>query len=236
MPRRSSKKVKPRQTKSSPTAGKESPDPRVQRKQDRANRTRDAILEATAEVITRVGTTATTMELVAQQAGYSVGSLYNYFKSKDALLQSMALKLMRELGELLARPLPASLTARQRVEALVLRQLEHVERSRVWVLALAQEFPHPEADEVDLPAEEQFALYDKVTQILAAHVRQAIAEGVARDLEPQVGAMFIASTIKGVLIDWARCGGDRSATDLAPLIVSLVFDGIGPMRSRGDGD
>jgi len=234
MARRSKKK--PDQAKGAARAGKARLDPRAQRREDRAARTQDAILEAAAEVMTRVGGATMTMDQVAQRAGYSVGSLYNYFKSKDALLQSMAVKLMHELSELLAAPLPASLTARQRVEALVLRQLEHVERSRGWVLALAQELPHPEADEVDLPAAEQFAMYDRVTGILAAHVRLAIAEGAARDLEPRVGAMFIAATVKGILLDWVRRGGEGSAIDLAPLIVSLVFDGIGPTRSPDRGD
>jgi len=226
MPRRPSTKSKPRRAKPGPTKAR--PDPREQRKQDRARRTRNAILDATAEVITRVGAAGTTMELVAQQAGYSVGSLYNYFKSKDALLHSMALKLIRELSELLARPLPTSLTARQRTEALVLRQLEHVERSRGWILALVQEHPQPaRADEVDLSREEHLAYVERVTELLATHIRDAIAEGAVREVDPRLGAVFISSTLKGLLIDWAQRGGEGSATDLAPAVVSLVFDGIG---------
>jgi AcrR family transcriptional regulator len=53
--------------------------------QERARFTRDAILQAAAEVFGRGDYRATTRE-VAERAGVSVGTLYQYFPNKDALL------------------------------------------------------------------------------------------------------------------------------------------------------
>ena len=48
------------------------------------------MFEAAVEVITRHGITKLTMERVAQAAGLSVGSMYQYFENKQALLMALA--------------------------------------------------------------------------------------------------------------------------------------------------
>jgi AcrR family transcriptional regulator len=52
----------------------------------------DAILKATVQVLLRVGKERLTTTLVAARAGVSVGTLYQYFPNKSALLRT-ALKL-----------------------------------------------------------------------------------------------------------------------------------------------
>lgn len=54
--------------------------------QDRSIATVEAILEAAAQVFERRGYEGTTTNRVAERAGVSVGSLYQYFPNKDALL------------------------------------------------------------------------------------------------------------------------------------------------------
>jgi AcrR family transcriptional regulator len=56
----------------------------------------DAILEATIQVLLRAGKERLTTTRVAMRAGVSVGSLYQYFPNKRALLQAA---LQRHLGE-----------------------------------------------------------------------------------------------------------------------------------------
>jgi AcrR family transcriptional regulator len=55
----------------------------------------DAILKATVQVLLRVGKEKLTTTRVAQRAGVSVGTLYQYFPNKSALLRT-ALKLHAE--------------------------------------------------------------------------------------------------------------------------------------------
>ncbi|HEY3988888.1 MAG TPA: TetR/AcrR family transcriptional regulator [Acidobacteriaceae bacterium] len=56
----------------------------------------DAILEATIQVLLEVGKERLTTTRVAMRAGVSVGTLYQYFPNKSALLQAV---LQRHLGE-----------------------------------------------------------------------------------------------------------------------------------------
>lgn len=68
------------------------PPPTEPRKQPRQARSRalvEAILDATERVLVQDGSEATTTTRVAEVAGVSVGSLYQYFPSRDALLAAV---------------------------------------------------------------------------------------------------------------------------------------------------
>lgn len=59
-------------------------------KQVRAKVTRDAILTAAAHILETEGETSFTTNSVAEKAGVSIGSLYQYFQHKDAILVALA--------------------------------------------------------------------------------------------------------------------------------------------------
>ncbi len=59
----------------------------------------DAILEATLQVLLQVGKERLTTTRVAARAGVSVGTLYQYFPNKSALLQAALRRHMVEVGE-----------------------------------------------------------------------------------------------------------------------------------------
>ena len=63
--------------------------PRKQPEQDRSRATVDAILLAAARVLVTAGYEAFTTNRVAEKAGISIGSLYQYFPNKDALLSEL---------------------------------------------------------------------------------------------------------------------------------------------------
>ena len=64
--------------------------PRKRPLQERSRSTVDVVLEAAAQVLERDGYTATTTDLIAERAGVSIGTLYQYFPNKDAILLALA--------------------------------------------------------------------------------------------------------------------------------------------------
>lgn len=63
--------------------------PRKSAKQQRSRVTIDAILEATARIVGQVGLDRATTNRIAELAGVSIGSLYQYFPGKEALLAAL---------------------------------------------------------------------------------------------------------------------------------------------------
>jgi AcrR family transcriptional regulator len=62
---------------------------RKQPRQARSRETVEALLEAAAQVFERHGYAAGTTNRIAARAGVSIGSLYQYFPSKDAILLAL---------------------------------------------------------------------------------------------------------------------------------------------------
>lgn len=67
--------------------------------QDRAVQTIDTLFQATAQILEREGEAALTTNKVASVAGFSIGTLYQYFPSKDALIQAMGLRVQNQVLE-----------------------------------------------------------------------------------------------------------------------------------------
>lgn len=72
-----------------PSARRPPTDVRKQPAQQRSRALVDALLEATARVLAAEGLEALTTTRVAEVAGVSVGSLYQYFPSKEALVAAL---------------------------------------------------------------------------------------------------------------------------------------------------
>jgi len=64
--------------------------PRKRASQARSRATVDALIEATARILVRDGFDQASTNRIAQAAGVSVGSLYQYYPSKEALVAAVA--------------------------------------------------------------------------------------------------------------------------------------------------
>lgn len=74
--------------------------PRKQPRQRRSEATVDAVIEAAARVLEKEGLEGYNTNVVAQAAGISVGSLYQYFPNKDAITRVL---IRREAAALIAQ-------------------------------------------------------------------------------------------------------------------------------------
>jgi AcrR family transcriptional regulator len=79
--------------------------PRKSATQKRSQVTVEALLDATARVLTREGYDRASTNRIAATAGVSVGSLYQYFPNKEALVAALVARHNREMLELLRHAL-----------------------------------------------------------------------------------------------------------------------------------
>jgi AcrR family transcriptional regulator len=77
--------------------------------QERGQRRVESILDAAERVFLEVGADAATTNAIADRAGASVGSIYHFFPSKDAILLALASRYAERMREVnaLAMPLDA---------------------------------------------------------------------------------------------------------------------------------
>ena len=75
--------------------------PRKAPRQSRSQATVTAILDATARILVERGFAAASTNAVAERAGVSVGSLYQYFPNKDSLIAALHDRHGRQMSALL---------------------------------------------------------------------------------------------------------------------------------------
>ncbi len=111
--------------------------PRKRPRQDRSRATVDAILDATAHVLVADGYDRTSTNRVAERAGVSVGSLYQYFPNKEALVGELVDRYSKHITELVVAQLdalaeePPERVARELVSAMVELKREDPNLARV---------------------------------------------------------------------------------------------------------
>jgi AcrR family transcriptional regulator len=87
--------------------------------QERSQETVKIIFEATARILERDGRAAFNTNAVAETAGISIGTLYHYFPSKEAILVAMARSEMQAHQTAVLDAVTRSLDAPQAVRAIM---------------------------------------------------------------------------------------------------------------------
>src|SRR5215469_493144 len=89
--------------------------PRKLASQERSRATVDALLEATARILLKEGYDKASTNRIAEVAGVSIGSLYQYFPSKEALVSTA---IRNKFRRSLARPWSRWLRAQSRTRRI----------------------------------------------------------------------------------------------------------------------
>jgi AcrR family transcriptional regulator len=164
--------------------------------QRRSRATVDAILDAVVRVIRRSGVGAVTTNGIAEAAGVSIGSLYQYFPDKQAIFTALHDRHVEAMGRLIERALVESANASLEglVRALLERLIDaHAEDPELHELLL-RELPHRAGGSRGMEARLQGVL----RVALAAHVRKS-----PRELESMafIAAHMMEGLAHGAVLD-----------------------------------
>ncbi|MGR1579902.1 TetR/AcrR family transcriptional regulator [Thalassobius sp. S69A] len=170
--------------------------PRKKPRQARARATVSAILQAGAHILEEQGLQGFTTNAVAQRAGVSIGSLYQYFPAREALLAAL---IRQKRKTLLGALQTASAQSEGQDLTCVLRALIRAGTAH-WQQrpALVRSLSYAEAT---LPMEEETralkrAILQVVSQALANHAVPRPAQA-ARDLSALTYGMTDATGVFG---------------------------------------
>lgn len=113
-------------------------------RQERSREMVEALVEATAETIAERGLADTTTNHIATRAGVSVGSLYQYFDGKNALIDALMERQQAELTRAIGAQFGAMLDAdlRSVTRAALTAVFDLFEQNRGLYLELARGWYH----------------------------------------------------------------------------------------------
>ena len=128
---------------------------RKQPKQRRSVATVTAILDAAARILTETGYATASTNRIAERAGVSIGSLYEYFPGKEAVFGELRRReAQKAYAELMTRSRPDD--PRDAIRHLVSARLRWMRRNPALYAALETEVPRHAIAEVESEIYEDF--------------------------------------------------------------------------------
>lgn len=188
------------------------PDPRKRPRQARSVATFEAILEAAARILESLGFAGFNTNAVAELAGVSIGSLYQYFPSKDALIVELIRReranLSNHIVEVIQQSDAADLKDKLKliIQAAVQHQLSRPQLART--LEFASELIGKDTEE----SEHQHELETIITDLLK---RSGVSHA-------QTAAQDVIALSKG-MINAAGIAGESDLNHLQQRVEKAVF-------------
>jgi AcrR family transcriptional regulator len=189
---------------------------------------RDTILAATRHVLARTGRAGASMQAIADEAGVAKGTLYLYFRDREALLQQATDLVFDELlGRLKAvlnerRPLPENL------RDLVRTEIEFFDENQDFLRAYMT-LRHSGDATRSRRRRRQAPPYTRYLTMLTRYLDAAAARDEMKPLDPERLALFFAEGVSAILLHRLD-GPGRPAADDVDWIVDLLLNGLSPRR------
>jgi AcrR family transcriptional regulator len=127
--------------------------PRRNPVQERSRVTVDAMLDAAVKLLRRSGISAVTTNRIAETAGVSIGSVYQYFRNKHALFVALHERHIRQIDDILRRRIEACAESspERLVESLLDGMVEAHAADPELSELLDSEVPHRADSSVEFP-------------------------------------------------------------------------------------
>lgn len=170
---------------------------RRQPRQARSRATADAILDAAAHILGERGWAGLTTNAAAETAGVSIGSLYQYFPNKLALIEAVRQRHLDQVLTVLRAAADTTVPRRRRVEALVRGMIAVHRRYPAAHRVLLEESPR---------AQDSRGMHDQFqTECRKAYEAIVSAEGPV-GAEVRIRGQVLAGALAGAVHEAAREG------------------------------
>lgn len=188
-----------------------------------------AILGAAEEVFADAGLHAAHMGTIAAKAGVSVGTLYNHFEDREALLAGL---LAARRTDLLGR-IDSALAARagrplrDRLHGIVDAFLAHCGEHRKFVLVILQRevgryqhtFPQAWAQKTDTMRE----VYERLDR----EMKRGVKERAIRPELADLAAVFFIGMMRALIIRDVLLDAGKALSDESDRLLDAFFGGVG---------
>jgi AcrR family transcriptional regulator len=186
----------------------------------------EAILEAACNVFGRVGFGDAKMADIAAEAGVSVGTLYNYFDSKDSVISSLtthehaAFRARAASMEAIEDPL-------ERIRKLVEMSLQFIEERGALLVMAVQSGLLSQQMGAELMGANGCDGRAYVLKLYEDAAAEAAAAGKMRkDLSPARIALALEGMATAMILDWVRSGRAQSLVAQSEFVFDLFMKGV----------
>jgi AcrR family transcriptional regulator len=158
------------------------------------------IIEAATKSFSLFGYKATTMDQVAKLANVGKGTIYNFFKNKEELLDEIVKSLICEMKEAAEQAMDPNLSFFENVHRALYRILEFRKQHQLTIKLFQEE------SEIGTPAVQD--VMKRMEQSIVNYIKQKIAaaveKGEIQPCDPEITAFIMFKLYIALIFDWEK--------------------------------
>jgi TetR/AcrR family transcriptional regulator len=199
---------------------------KASRRDRERERHRREILMAALNLFSRKGFADTTMAEIAAQAEFAVGTLYRFFKDKQALYHALIADTVREFAQAASAAIETPGTEIEKLERYIETKarlfVQHIPAARLYFAqtALAMYSPALGLDR------DVRAIYDGVVDRLESIIRNAVRKKLLVDVEPRMLLLGLEGVSNAFLPALMDRPDDFSAEEMATATKRIFFERV----------
>jgi TetR/AcrR family acrAB operon transcriptional repressor len=204
---------------------------------DRAEHTREAILDAAEVVFFRRGVSRATLEEIAAEAGVTRGAVYFHYRDKLDLFLAIGDRVQLPQEEIIAHlarsPPNDDLAALEDSVIAMFTEQDGMESQRIRLTVLLLRCDY--VDEMAPALDRQAAIHRRFAEELQRYFRGAIPDAEERaDWDPDLAALIFQTLVHGAILRWLRSPHEFSLRVEGARAIKGFLSGI-RHNPRGDG-
>lgn len=195
----------------------------ARRERERRQRRAD-ILQAAENVFAAKGFHAASIEEIARAAEFATGTVYLYFKDKQALYIELFEQKIKELATDIHQRVAATKHPVEALKTLVAARMAYFERNRAFFRIYAREGINSIESRQDR-WQGVVQLYAEYLALIARLVQTGQRRGLIRKGNPHLFAVALSGMMIQLTRDWLQSQDDTPLTARAQFVIDLFLDG-----------
>lgn len=201
------------------------PRPAKKRKAAWEDMMKQAIFEATVTVMKEYGPAEIRMDRVARAADMATGTVYNYFKDKNALLIHVLDTLFEPYHAELIAILNGDTNPQKKLEAYFRQTCEIMNEQRDIIAILIRAKDLGLSADIDRDPEKDYRM--KIIRIISGIIKEGVVKGAFRRCEALEIAAMIFGAMDGLMtLKIKGLGPERTVEEDAEVCMALLLPGL----------
>ena len=176
-------------------------------------KSRENIEKIALELFAIKGYHATSISQIAEKAGISKGLLYNYYKSKEQLLDSVIMKVYEEIMRIVQ--MNENLPAEKQIEQMIIQTIDHIKKNitfwKLYLFLVHQSDVHKKLS----------VLYEKMRDEYMGYVVKLFQEVGSEN--PTMEALLLGTMFDGIGLNYVTAPDGYPIDEMKDYLIEILI-------------
>jgi len=196
------------------------------RKEREFNLRRAEILIQAEKIFSAKGFHNTTVAEIANASGFAIGTLYQFFKSKEKLYTAMVTEKLDTMYAMIQESAAGETDILKKIEVLVAAQFRFVEKNAEFCGIFIRGEHMSLSEGSDELRERMMTDYASHISFIEEEMRKGIRAGILKSMDPRMMAAALLGIINSCTFKWLTAAEGASLLDNVQFVIDIFLEGV----------